>query len=79
MSLSEPRLEQTAVDEPLDELCATFDVEARSNHHEKTVRLSATAFPELAEALERERPLEAAGRGKSSIAGAGFEPATSGL
>ncbi len=29
--------------------------------------------------LESERPLEAAGRSKSFIAGAGFEPATSGL
>jgi hypothetical protein len=34
---------------------------------------------ELAEILEDERPLEAAGRSKSFIAGAGFEPATSGL
>jgi hypothetical protein len=45
----------------------------------KTLQLSVTLFPELAEILESERPLEAAGRSKSFIAGAGFEPATSGL
>lgn len=39
------------------------------NHLEKTLKLSVTVFPELAELLERERPLEAAGRRKSSIAG----------
>ena len=66
-------------DEELAELFSVFDIEARRNHHEKTLKLSATVFPELAEALERERPLEAAGRSKSFIAGAGFEPATSGL
>ncbi len=66
-------------DEELAELFSIFDIEARWNHHEKTLKLSATVFPELAEALERERPLEAAGRSKSFIAGAGFEPATSGL
>jgi hypothetical protein len=63
----------------LAELFSIFDIEARWNHHEKTLKLSATVFPELAEALEGERPLEAAGRSKSFIAGAGFEPATSGL
>jgi site-specific DNA recombinase len=66
-------------DEELAELFSVFDIEARWNHQEKTLKLSATVFPELAEALEAERPLEAAGRSKSFIAGAGFEPATSGL
>jgi site-specific DNA recombinase len=69
----------TYTDEELAELFSVFDIEARWNHHEKTLKLSATVFPELAEALEEERPLEAAGRSKSFIAGAGFEPATSGL
>jgi hypothetical protein len=55
-----------------------FDFEARYNHREKTLKLSVTVFPELAELLECERPAEA-GRSKSFIAGAGFEPATSGL
>ena len=36
-------------------------------------------LPGLAEAQKSERPLEAAGRSTSCIAGAGFEPATSGL
>ena len=60
-------------------LFATFEIEARYNHHEQTLQLSATVFPELADVLEDERSLQAAGRSKSSIAGAGFEPATSGL
>jgi hypothetical protein len=66
-------------DEDLAELFDAFGLEARYNHHEKTLNLSVTVFPELAEILEDERPLEAAGRRKSFIAGAGFEPATSGL
>jgi hypothetical protein len=62
----------------LAELFDAFDLEARYNHHEKTLKLSVTVFPELAEVLESERPLEAAGRSKSFIAGAGYEgvPAT---
>ena len=56
-----------------------LDLEARYNHLEKNLVLSVPVFPELAEILESERPLEAAGRSKSFIAGAGFEPATSGL
>jgi hypothetical protein len=63
---------------PALSISAASDLEARYNHHWKTLKLSATVFPELAELLERERPAEA-GRSKSFIAGAGFEPATSGL
>jgi site-specific DNA recombinase len=66
-------------EEELAELFNAFGLEARYNHHEKTLKLSVTVFPALAEILESERPLEAAGRSKSFIAGAGFEPATSGL
>ena len=66
-------------DEELADLFEAFDLEARYNHLDKTLKLSVTVFPELAEILEDERPLEAAGRSKSFIAGAGFEPATSGL
>ena len=73
-----PALESYS-DEELADLFAAFDLEARYNHQERTLRLSVAVFPELAEILESERPLEAAGRSKSSIAGAGFEPATSGL
>jgi hypothetical protein len=78
-SLPDPRQAlESYSDEELAELFDVFELEARYNHHEKTLKLSATVFPELAELLERERPAEA-GRSKSSIAGAGFEPATSGL
>ena len=66
-------------DEELAELFEAFDLEARYNHLDKTLKLSVTVFPELAEILEDERPLKAAGRRNSLIAGAGFEPATSGL
>ena len=66
-------------EEELAQLFDAFGVEARYNHHERTLKLSVTVYPELAEILEDERPLEAAGRRKSFIAGAGFEPATSGL
>jgi hypothetical protein len=66
-------------DEELADLFEVFDLEARYNHLEKTLQLSVTVFPELAQILEDERPIEAAGRRKSFIAGAGFEPATSGL
>ena len=69
---------QTYSDEELAELFDVFDLEALYHHHEKTFKLSVTVFPELVELLECERPAEA-GRSKSFIAGAGFEPATSGL
>jgi hypothetical protein len=45
----------------------------RYNHLDKTLRLSVTVYPELAEILEREPPLKAAGRSKAYIAGAGCE------
>ena len=66
-------------DEELAELFDALDLEARYNHHEKTLKLSVAVLPELAELLGSERPAERAGRSKSPIAGAGFEPATSGL
>jgi hypothetical protein len=69
---------QSYSDEELAELFNAVDLEARYNHHENTLELSVTVFPEVAELLECERPAEA-GRSKSFIAGAGFEPATSGL
>jgi hypothetical protein len=53
---------------------------ARDVRSEARLKLSVTVFPELAELLERERPAEVAGRSDSfPVAGAGFEPATSGL
>jgi hypothetical protein len=66
-------------DEELAALFDAFDLEARYNHLEKALKLSVAVFPELAGLLERERPPQAAGRSKSFIARAGFEPATSGL
>jgi hypothetical protein len=54
--------EQTAVDEPLDELCAIFDAETRWNHHEKTLRLSATVFRSW------QRPWNANGRSRRPVA-----------
>lgn len=56
--------------EELAELFEAFDLEARYNHVDKTLKLSVTVFPELAAILEAERPLEGAGRSKPSIAGA---------
>jgi len=67
-------------DEELAELFDAFDLEMRYDHLEKTLKLSATVFPELSDVLkENDRPRDWAGRRKSYIAGAGFEPATSGL
>jgi hypothetical protein len=60
-----PALESYS-EEELADLFDAFDLEARYNHLEKTVALSVTVFPELAQILEDERPLEAAGRGCAS-------------
>jgi hypothetical protein len=64
-----------ATPEELAELMEAFDVTARYNHLAKTLELSVALAPELA---ETKRP-PGGGRRKSGIAGAGFEPATSGL
>ena len=66
-------------DDELVELFDAFNLEARYNHTEKTLALSVAVFPELAAILENRRPAEVASRSNPSIAGAGFEPATSGL
>ena len=55
-----------------------FGVTARDNHLTKTLDVTVTLAPELVRIAEIQRP-PGGGRRKSVIAGAGFEPATSGL
>jgi hypothetical protein len=64
-------------DEELAELVDAFDLKARYDQVNRTLALSVSVFSELADILQEEGRPEAAGRSKSLIAGARFEPATS--
>ena len=49
---------QSYSDEELAQLFDAFDLEARYNHYKKTLKLSVTVFPELAEILNaNDRPM----------------------
>jgi hypothetical protein len=65
-------------DEEIADMLELFGVPARYNHLTKTVEVTVTLAPELGRIAETRRPPEG-GRRKLVIAGAGFEPATSGL
>ena len=72
-----PRLRVAPPDE-LAELLKAFDVSLTYDKARRKVTLAATIAPELVP--ETRNPRRPRGRsGKSSIAGAGFEPATFGL
>ena len=65
-------------------LFEAFDVRWAYDHEAKSVAISLALVPELAERLEalgtrKTATGQTAGRRNPSIAGAGFEPATSGL
>ena len=60
------------------EILETFDIRARYNHITKTVELSVALAPELTQLLGA-KAVTGSGRRKPEVAGAGFEPATSGL
>jgi hypothetical protein len=64
--------------EELAELFAAFDVTAIYDKPNRTLELAATVTPELVPENENPRRSDAPS-GISSIAGAGFEPATFGL
>jgi site-specific DNA recombinase len=76
-------------DEDLAELFAAFDLEVRYDKRADTAEISIALVPELLAGLtapvgseaspETTRPARRAGQRSRSIAGAGFEPATSGL
>ena len=69
---------KTADPEELVELFQAFDVTAVYDKPNRTLELAATVTPELVPENEKPRPSHARS-GISSIAGAGFEPATFGL
>jgi hypothetical protein len=72
-----PTLE-TAAPEELTEILAAFDITVTYSKPEQTLQLAATLDPERLATPKTGRPPQ--GRsGESSIAGAGFEPATFGL
>jgi hypothetical protein len=69
---------QQAPPDELTELFAAFDLTATYDKEQRALRLAATLSPALIPASQRpDRPRRRSG--KSFIAGAGFEPATSGL
>jgi site-specific DNA recombinase len=69
---------KTADPEELTEILATFDITATYSKPDRFLDLAATLDPELVAGLKAPRP-PGERSGKSSIAGAGFEPATFGL
>jgi len=71
-------------DAELAELFATFDLAIRYDRDQHAADISIALIPELIGSLadsapEATRPATGAGQRSRSIAGAGFEPATSGL
>jgi hypothetical protein len=69
---------ETYSDEELVELFDAFDLTVRYNRHTDTGVFSLVLSEALVPTLKDERPPRS-GRTSLSIAGAGFEPATSGL
>ncbi len=63
----------------LAEIYDAFEVVAYYDKRDNSLEITATVVPELWDDPENEPPAQRAGRRTSSIAGAGFEPATSGL
>ena len=63
------------------EILEAFDVKAYYDRRDHSLEITATVIPELwiGDDPEPKRPAQRAGRRTPFIAGAGFEPATSGL
>ena len=71
----------TASPEELAEIFDAFEIKAVYDRRDQSLDINATVIPELWDETpqKRQRPANTTGRGTSSIAGAGFEPATFGL